>query len=380
DVAAGLPLTGSLLFGASWTGIGLVATGLTAAACQLSASTRTCAAAAAVALGALFVLRAVGDTSAPWLSWLSPFGWSTQLRAWSGPRWWVLLLYPAAAAALLATAHGLRARRDLGDGLLAPRPGPATGSPRLGGVVALTTRLHATAIVIWTAAAAVLGLALGAIAPNIGDLLGSPNGRDMLARIGGVGTVQDTMLTAELSIVAVLASCFAVTVITRAGADEHDGRTDQVLATGTSRVRTYLATAAVAIAGSTWLLLVAGLSMAIGFGAVAGDLGDGIGRTLPAALTQAPAVWLFTALTATAYALRSSWAVTGWILLALFLSLGQLGELLRLPTWMTDISPFTHVPRMPVEPFAYLPTITMSLLAATLLTMGAVCFRHRDIG
>lgn len=244
----------------------------------------------------------------------------------------------------------------------------------------MTTRLHATAIFIWTAATAVLGLALGAIAPNIGDLLGSPNGRDMLARIGGVGTVQGTMLATELSILAVLASCFAITVITRAGADEHDGRTEQVLATATSRVRTYLATAVVAIVGSTWLLLVTGLSMAIGFGAVAGDLSDGINRTLPAALTQAPAVWLVTALTITAYALRSGWAVAGWILLALILSLGQLGELLRLPTWMTDISPFTHVPRMPVEPFALPPTITMSLLATALLTAGAASYRHRDIG
>ncbi len=77
DIAGGLPVTGSLAFGASWTGIGLVSIGLTAVACQLSASSRTCAAFAGGALGALFLVRAVGDTSAPWLSWLSPFGWST---------------------------------------------------------------------------------------------------------------------------------------------------------------------------------------------------------------------------------------------------------------------------------------------------------------
>ncbi len=380
DVTAGLPLTGSLLFGASWTGIGLVATGLTAAACQLSASTRTCAAATAGALGGLFVLRAVGDTSVPWLSWLSPFGWSTQLRAWSGPRWWVLLLYPATAAALLATAHLLRARRDLGNGLFAPRPGPATGSPRLGNATALTIRLHATTIFGWTMAIGVLGLAFGAIAPNIGDLLGSRSGRDMLARIGGVGAAQDALLAAELSIVAVLISCFAVTVITRGSAEEHDGRTEQVLATATSRRRVYLATVAVAIGGVTWLLLVAGLSVAAGFGAVDGNLGEGIRRTLPAALTQAPAVWLVTALTVSAYALRSTLAAAGWILLALFLTLGQVGELLRLPSWVIDISPFAHVPRMPVEPFALAPTITMSLLAAALLAAGAASYRTRDIG
>ena len=46
----------------------------------------------------LFVLRAVGDTTeASWLSWLSPFGWNTQLRAYGDTRWWVLLLYVALA-------------------------------------------------------------------------------------------------------------------------------------------------------------------------------------------------------------------------------------------------------------------------------------------
>ena len=36
-------------------------------------------------IGVLFVLRAVGDVGARWLSWLSPFGWNTQLRAWTRP-------------------------------------------------------------------------------------------------------------------------------------------------------------------------------------------------------------------------------------------------------------------------------------------------------
>ena len=106
DIAGGLPVVGSLAFGASWAGIGLVAAGLTAVACQLSASSRTCAAIAGGALGVLFLVRAVGDTSAPWLSWLSPFGWGTQLQAWSDPRWWVLLLYVASRS-----SHSSRSRR-----------------------------------------------------------------------------------------------------------------------------------------------------------------------------------------------------------------------------------------------------------------------------
>ncbi len=50
DVAAGLPVTGSLGFGATWVGTGLVAIALTAVAASSSASSRTCFGLAGAAL------------------------------------------------------------------------------------------------------------------------------------------------------------------------------------------------------------------------------------------------------------------------------------------------------------------------------------------
>jgi ABC-2 type transport system permease protein len=380
DVVGGLPVRGSLCFGASWLGIGLVATGLTAVACQLSASARTCAAITGGALGVLFLIRAVGDTSIGWLSWLSPFGWSTQLRAWSNTRWWVLLLYPVAAGLLVALAQTLRSHRDLGSGLVAARPGPATGSPRLTDAISLSVRVHGPMIATWTGAVAVLGLVLGAIAPNIGDLLDSPAARRMMERLGGVGALQDTLLAAELSISAVVISCFAIAVVGHTGADEQDGRTEQVLATATSRSRALLATLLVAGVGGSWLLLVTGVATSLGFGATAGGIGDSIGRILAAALVQAPAVWLVTALAVVGFALRSSWTFLGWALLVLFLMLGQVGELLKLPGWVIGLSPYGHVPKMPVESFALTPTLVLSVIAAALCVVAWGRYRTRDIG
>ena len=292
----------------------------------------------------------------------------------------MLLLYVVTAAALVGVAHVLRSRRDLGSGLVAPRPGPATGSPRLADAVALAIRLHGPTVLTWTAAMAVLGLVMGAIAPNIGDALDSSSARELIQRLGGEGAVQDTLLAAELSIMAVVITCFAVSVVGHGGSDEHDGRTEQVLATGTSRGRSYAALLVVAIVGAAWLLLVTGLAVTLGFGAAAGDLGDAFGRVLPAALVQAPAVWLVTALSVTAYAWRSRWAAAGWVLVVVFVTVGQLGELLRLPQWVIDLSPYVHVPRMPVESFEATPVLVMTVLAVALLAVGWFGYRSRDIG
>jgi ABC-2 type transport system permease protein len=380
DVVGGLPVVGSLAFGASWAGIGLVAAGLTAVACQLSASSRTCAAIAGGALGVLFLVRAVGDTSVAWLSWLSPFGWGTLLHAWSGTRWWVLLLHLVTFLALVALARLLRARRDLGSGLLAARPGPESGSPRLGDALALSLRLHGTMLLGWTVALAVLGLVLGSIAPNIGSMLDSASAREMIARLGGQGALEDALVAAELSMVAVVVTCFGIAVVGHGGADEHDGRTEQVLATATSRSTMFAATLVVALVGATWLLLVAGVAVALGVGTASGDPVGTFGDVVPAALVQAPAVWLVTAIAVAAYSFRSRWAVLGWGVLVLFLTLGQLGELLQLPRAVIDLSPYVHVPRMPVESFAAGSSLALTAAAAALLVLAWLRFRTRDIG
>ncbi len=377
NTAGGLPLVGSLAFGASWAGIGLVSAGLTALACQISPSSRTCAGIAASAIGLLFVLRAVGDTTeAAWLSWLTPFGWGTRLRAYADTRWWVLLLYPALAIALAGAARWLRSHRDLGAGLVAPRPGPATGSPRLADAIALSIRVHTPMLVGWTFGMAVCGLVFGAITPSF-DAFDSGGIQDMLQRIGGAGAFRDTLLGAVISVLAVVVTCFAIAVIGHGGSDEHDGRTEQVLATATSRSRAFLATALVALVAATWLLLVTGVALALGVG---NDTDHSFGRLVASSLAQAPAVWTVVALAVLGFAFRSRWALAGWGLVVLFATLGQIGELLDLPGWVLDLSPYSHAPRMPLADFEVLPAIVLTAITGVVVVAAWQRYRTRDIG
>ena len=376
DIAGGLPLEGSLWFAGSWLGLGLVGTGIGAVTAQLSASARTCGAIAAGAVAVLYLLRAVGDTTVSWLSWLSPFGWSTQLRAWSDPRGWVLLLDVALAAVLTAAALVLRARRDLGSGLIAERPGPATGSPRLGDALALNLRVHTPSLVVWTVACAVLGALMAAIIPGAESMLDSAGARDYIERLGGVGALQETLVAALVSVLAIVISCFAVAVVSHGGVEEHDGRTEEVLATATGRSTTFLAVGLVALGGAAWLLLVTGLGMAIGAVGTAVSFGG----VLSASLVQIPAVWVVGALALVGLAQGSRWAVAGWVVLVAFFLVGPLAELLRLPGWVADLSPYSHVPKVPAESLTIGPEVALVALTALLLATAWWRYRTRDIG
>ena len=67
-------------------------------------------------------------------------------------------------------------------------------------------------------------------------------------------------------------------------------------------------------------------------------------------------------------------------MLTAFFVVGQLGELLKLPDAVIGLSPFTHVPAMPVEPFTAGPALALTALAAALTVLAWWRFRERDIG
>lgn len=378
NLAAGLPTAGSILFGASWIGIGLVAVGVTAFACQLSPSSRTCAEIAFAVIGVFYALRALGDSSShTWLSWFSPFGWSTQLSAWSAPRHWVLLLFVLLGGAFVGAAVALNQRRDLGSGMIPSRPGPSSASPRLRNTLTLTLRLNAPSLWAWTVATAVLAGLFGAIVPQVGGLLDSPGARAALERLGGVGAMEDTVFAAVVSILAVVLTAFGIGVMNHSAADERDGRTDHLLASATSRRAPFSATVVIALGGSLWLLAVTGAAMTAGYLVADGSLTP---RLIAATLAQAPAVWMVLSLALLAWAYRNAWAVTGWILLTAFVSIGQFGELLKLPSWVTDLSPYSHASLMPVETFDLSTAGVLTALTVMVIGAAAWCFHHRDVG
>ncbi len=135
----------------------------------------------------------------------------------------------------------------------------------------------------------------------------------------------------------------------------------------------------VALAGTTLLMAAVGLFAGFAHGAASGDLSQ-VGRVLVAALAQLPAVWVLTGITVAVFGLAPGLIMIGWGALVVFLVLGQLGSILGLPEWMTDLSPFTHSPKLPGGTLSATPLVMLTLIAAVLVAAGLSAFRRRDIG
>lgn len=377
--AQDLPLAGSVLLGLGLGSIGVsfAAVGLLAA--QVTEHGRAASGLAVAVMGATYVARAVGDIGSGALSWLSPFGWAQAARPYAGDRWWPLLVAVVVAGLLVAAALALEARRDVGAGLVRPRPGPPAARPALGTPIGLAWRLQRATVLGWTVGVTLLALAMGSVADSADDLVGDNEQiRDYLASVPGA-SLADVFLATILTYLALLTAGFAVQAVLRARAEETAGRGEAVLATATSRSAWAGGHLVVAGLGAVVVLGTSAAGLGLAYGLAVGDLGE-VPRLVAAAAAFLPAVGVALGVAAAGFGAWPRATAVAWAVVGISTVVGVFGDVLRLPGWVRDLSPFAHVTAVPAEPVTALPLVVLGLLATVLVGGGLAALGRRDIG
>ncbi|MDI3315475.1 MAG: ABC transporter permease [Mycobacterium sp.] len=382
--AAGLlttdvPHSGSLAFGAALAASGLVFTAVAAVAAQLSPSARFTRGAAFAVLAVAFTLRAVGDAGSGSLSWLSPLGWSLQVRPYAGDRWWVLALHLVTTVALTVMAYLPLARRDVGAGMIAERPGPGRAGWSLRGTGGLAWRLDRGGVLIWTVGLCLYGLLIGTIVHGIGEEIGSSAARDIVVRMGGTSALEQAFLAMAFSMLGMAASAFAVSLSLRLQQEEVAGRAETVLAGAVGRISWAATHLTIAIGGPATAMLLAGVTAGLGYGVAAGDVAGNLATVLGTAAVQLPAVWLLAAVTVALFGVVPRFTPVAWGVLLGFIAVYLLGSLSGAPQWVLDLEPFAHIPRVGGGNFNAVPLLWLLAIDTALIVLGAAFFRHRDV-
>jgi ABC-2 type transport system permease protein len=373
------PTAGSVALGASFGAVGLVFAGVGALTAQIPENARAAHGMAAAVLGFSYVARAAGDLGDGTLSWLSPIGWGQALRPFADERWWPLLVALAFTVALVVGAFALLSRRDLGAGLVPPRPGPPRASSALGHPLGLAVRLQRGSVMGWSVGLFLLGLSYGSVGKNIEEFLDDNQAvGDLIDQVGGASLVDSYFVTTIL-FMALIGTGFAISSALRLRGEETSGRAEPVLATGVERWRWAVSHLAVALAGTVILLFFAGLGVGVAHGIRTGDLGEAP-RLAGAALAQVPAVWVMVGIAAALFGVAPRAVAAGWGALAFCLLVGIVGPMLDFPGWVEDVSPYSQAPELPAHSLTAGPVIGLTALAAGLTTFGVMAFQRRDIG
>jgi ABC-2 type transport system permease protein len=375
----GYAVTGSLLLAASVAAVGLAFAGIASVTAQLSEYSRAAAGMAGVVLGAAFVLRAGGDMARQGgnlLSWLSPLGWGQQTAPFVLDRWWPLALALVLAVVATAAGYALADRRDLGASLVAVRPGRPRAHPSLGTPLGLAVRLQRAGIIGWSAALAASGLVFGGFAdPLLGAIDDMP---EVFRELFGEEDLLAGYLGYMARFMALLTSVYAVLAVSGLRAEETGGRAEPLLAAPIGR-RTWLGTNLAVIAGGVVGITAAtGLATGIGAAAVTGDVAH-LWELTVAHLSFVPAVLVVLGVAAALFGALPSAVAATWAVLAYGMIVGTFGTLLDLPQAVFDVSPFEHLPQMPLEDFAVVPTLALSAVATAAAAAGLVAFHRRDL-
>lgn len=386
-MAIGFPVAGSLGFAAAWAIPGLVMTGVTAIACQLTSSARGTTGWALGTLGVLFALRAVGDTASTSagqsLRWLSPLGWVSQVFPFGRDRTWLVTAGAVVGAALVGVAFALLERRDLGTGLLPSRPGPATARRSLGSAGGLVWRLSRPAVIGWVVAIAMVGALYGSLIPQVADMLSDQSVIDVFAKLAGVPPAEVSVaVTAFYSATMLKVSSAAmgaagVGMVLRLAAEERTGRSEVVLASAVARGRWFLQH----LLGGAALVVALTFVMAtvMGWRGHAGSTSaPTLTQTLSTALETVPANLVIVAVAGVLVALGARWAPYAWGALALSYIVGEFGATMNLPTWVSGLSPYAHVTTYPMASWDWAEAGSLVAVAVALAGFGLAAYRRRD--
>ncbi|MCO8277639.1 hypothetical protein M1L60_44390 [Actinoplanes sp. TRM 88003] len=385
-VTVALSAVGTDFPGAAVHGVGLALIGMffiatAALAAQVFPTRSAATGSAAAVLAAGLMLRMVGEgvDTLGWVRWLTPFGLGALTRPYDTNRWLPLLVLAVTTVAVI-TAAAAASSRDIRSGWLVPPAGRDPNMALLGSVPAFAARRTIRPLLGWATGIAAYYLLVGLIAASmISFLSDNPDFAAMAgqAGFGGLDAVEGYAATL-FALVAMPVSGFATARITALFADESSGRLTLLFSGPRTRSGVAGAETASAATGAVLLLAVAGLAAWAGTAISGADLG--LTGALGGAMNLVPVVAL--GLGASVLALGVAPRAISW-----FGALPTIGGFLLLviadsvdaPAWVSSLSPYAHIARVPMESPQWGAVAIMMSIAVLACAGGLAGYSRRDL-
>lgn len=379
-VAGGMEVVDSCAFGIATGLTGLVYGAVAIVACQLTEHSRTANGIGMAAIAAGVIIRGIGDvinSQGSVLSWFSPIAWAQQTRIFVDLRWWPLLLSIATIIITIAIGIRLNQARDMGEGLRPPRPGPAHANSSLLSPAGLARRLYARNYVAWTVGIAVFPVAFGSLASSIDTMIeDNPAIGDWVPI--DMGSLTASFAAIILAYVALGPLILLVSAILGLRTEEQNGRVEGMLVSGSSRSQLVNGWVAVNAIYAIVTLIILGACEGAGMVIATGQW-HWLWDVTIASTAYIPAILLTGAITLTLYSLGPRFAPYSWVLVFFIVFDLFLGELIKTPQWLSNLSPFTQTPLLPYSELKILPLAIMTALAVVLYLVSLRLLNSRDI-
>ncbi|QCR33714.1 ABC transporter permease [Lysinibacillus sp. SGAir0095] len=373
-----MDLEGSVLYGVALGATGIFFAGVTAFFAQLCESSRGTIGFSIAILLISYIVRGIGDVSNPALSWFSPLGWLSKAEVYGSNNWWPIGLMIGISLILFFLASYLNASRDLESGLLPSKPGRKHASALLQSPIGLGLRLQRTGIISWAVGMFLIGVSYGSV---LGDLDSFFEGNDLMKQMLSSSkshTFTEQFMSMIMMISAIIASIPAVMSMNKLYGEEKKGRIEHLLVRAISRTKLLGSYLVISIINGFVMLSVASIGMWFASLAVL-DVSLSFRKVYGMGLVYYPALLVMISVAVLFIGYLPRFTSFIWLYVFYTFIVLYMGGLFQLDDWFGNLSPFGHIPQLPIEKLTWAPMITLVGIAVIISAIGIIGYKRRDI-
>lgn len=325
----------------------------------------------------MYLIRAIGDVSASWLSYIVPLGWITRADIYSHNHWWPVAALFGMSLILLIIAVILNRHRDMESGLLPTFKGHSRASSLLKSPLGLQLHLQRTGIIVWAIGMLMLGLSYGSV---FGELENFFKENPLLQRMltGKGNNYAEQFVPILMAIMGMISTIPVLMAIFKIQKEIRLSHTESILALPIHRIRYLMSFIWIGLINSVLMISLAALGMYMG--AVSSmDKPIAFNKIFTAGLVFIPAILVFAGLAVCIIGWFKKGSLIVYLYLAYSFLVVYLGQLLNIKQWLKKVTPFGHVPRLPIADMDWSATIIMLVIAMILFISGIVGFKYKDI-
>lgn len=372
-----ITVNGAFLYGFILGSTGFIFGAITAFSSQLSETSRGTIGLSFGLLLTFYMIRAIGDVSVDFISYLSPLGWVVRTDVFVTNMWWPVILMFTFSIIFISLAFYLNMIRDIGTGFLPTLKGKAHASKFLKSPFGLIVRLQKTSLIAWSIGLFLLGASFGAI---LGELETFFSENDLIKEIlpKGDGTLIEQFISMIIMIFSFMTIIPGMMSLLRINSEEKKNRTEYFYSNVVSRNKLLGNYYIIALIETIFMQLLVALGIwVIGTNIVEGGLS--LSTILSSSFAYFPAFLVIFSLVCLCIGIYPKASIAVWLYYAFSFVLAYLANLLNLPEWVRKISVYAHIPQIPLEDFKLLPSIILIVISIILTFIGFYGYNKRDI-
>ena len=368
------PLIQGIHFGIIFGAFGFMFACITSLFAQLFKSRRTVNLASFAFLGVTFLYRGITDMYYPSLSWLSPLSWPYKATPYVSINYLPIILMLVLGIISFIISFYLNSIRDLGESFIKSKGGRVHASSSMLSIFGFSLKLNKTMIISWAISMFLMALTFGVVFADIGEFI---NNNSAITNILGDNTsnleLQFMVMMNEICFIIVAIP--VILIIKHLHNEEKSGRLENIVSKPINKTKLLGSYVIISILLGIVLTVITSSTIYL---AANGSIQ--LALTIKLSLLFLFSILFILSIAVFIIGICPKLMNFTWVIIGYAFCVSYFAEMLRMPEWLRNISPFHPIVTMLVnDTINVVPIVFFGIGSLILGYTGFISYSNRDI-